>query len=158
MWRHKSSWVCDCPQVPVQHLTPPPLPIRNSEVGAKVSMQFNSNHDSLSSLLDKYPKTALAHKADLTSESDVSALFQVAGSRFGTANVLIVCHGIWPSEDVPVKDMPLERWRHTMSVNLDGTFLVCREFLRGVDQAVLATKQLSNVAIVMVGSTAGKFG
>ncbi|KAI8835305.1 hypothetical protein BC829DRAFT_406589, partial [Chytridium lagenaria] len=54
--------------------------------------------------------------------------------------------------------MSLDRWKNTISVNLDGTFLFCREYLKQLEVAVKGGKALKNVGIVMVGSTAGKFG
>ena len=62
----------------------------------------------------------------VTSESEVMAFFVKALEQLGPISTLIVCHGIWPSEDISVKDMSLDRWRNTVSVNLDGTFLFCR--------------------------------
>ena len=47
--------------------------------------------------------------------------------------------------------MSLERWRPTTAVNLDGTFLSCRAFLRHVAQT-------GEGNIVMIGSTAGLIG
>ena len=59
--------------------------------------------------------------------------------------------GEWPRGDVPVWELPLERWEQTLRVNLTATFLTARGFLR----SVAATKRGS---LVLVGSTAGIFG
>jgi 3-oxoacyl-[acyl-carrier protein] reductase len=59
--------------------------------------------------------------------------------------------GEWPRGDVPVWELPLERWEETLRVNLTATFLTARGFLR----AVAETKHGS---LVLVGSTAGIFG
>ncbi|HEX2235261.1 MAG TPA: SDR family oxidoreductase, partial [Actinomycetota bacterium] len=69
----------------------------------------------------------------------------------GRVDVLVANAGRWPSEDVPLWDMPVERWRQTMAVDLDSVFLCCRSFLRHV-----ARTGTGNV--VIVGSTAGLFG
>jgi 3-oxoacyl-[acyl-carrier protein] reductase len=45
----------------------------------------------------------------------------------------------------------LERWRTTLTANLDATFLCCRAFLRHV-------RSTGTGNIVIVGSTAGNFG
>jgi 3-oxoacyl-[acyl-carrier protein] reductase len=58
--------------------------------------------------------------------------------------------GIWPAEDVPVAELPLERWRKTIDANLTATFLTARGFL-----AQLGEREGS---LVLVGSTAGIFG
>ncbi|KAJ3211704.1 hypothetical protein HDU67_004342 [Dinochytrium kinnereticum] len=128
------------------------------EAGANVTLQYNSNASSLKEVEASYPNNCLRVKASVESENDVSSLFNSAVEKFGPVSTLVVCHGIWPTEDVGVKDMSLERWKNTMSVNLDGTFLFCREYLRQLETAVKAGKELRNVGIVMVGSTAGKFG
>jgi len=86
-------------------------------------------------------------QADLTLESDVEALFGQAGPLDVCAAVV----GDWPRDDVPVWDLPLERWEKTLRVNLTATFLTARGFLR----SVVETKHGS---LVLVGSTAGIFG
>ena len=59
--------------------------------------------------------------------------------------------GVWPNEDVPIWELPLERWDRTLLHNLTATFLTARGFLRGV-----ARRGHGN--LVLVGSTAGVFG
>ena len=59
--------------------------------------------------------------------------------------------GMWPSEDVPVWELPLERWEETLRTNLTATFLVSRAYLREVEQN-------GHGSLVFVGSTAGIFG
>ena len=86
-------------------------------------------------------------KADLTVESEVDALFEQAG----TFEICVAVVGEWPRGDVPVWELPLERWEETLRVNLTATFLTARGFLR----AVAETKHGS---LVLVGSTAGIFG
>ena len=83
--------------------------------------------------------------ADLASEDEVDRLFADAGAL----DVCAAVAGVWPSEDVPVWELPLDRWRATLDANLTATFLTARGFLR----------QLSgDGALVLVGSTAGIFG
>jgi 3-oxoacyl-[acyl-carrier protein] reductase len=58
---------------------------------------------------------------------------------------------VWPEEDVPVWELPLERWEATLRQNLTATFLTARGFLREV-------KRNGHGSLVLVGSTAGIFG
>jgi len=58
---------------------------------------------------------------------------------------------MWPSEDMPVWDMPLERWERTIRENLTATFLTARGFLREVERN-------GHGSLVLIGSTAGIFG
>jgi 3-oxoacyl-[acyl-carrier protein] reductase len=90
-------------------------------------------------------------QADLTSEDDVARLFEEARSTLGGIDVCVQVQGVWPREDVPVWDLPLERWEGTLRSNLTSTFLVAREFLREVERN-------GHGSLVLVGSTAGVFG
>jgi 3-oxoacyl-[acyl-carrier protein] reductase len=86
-------------------------------------------------------------QADLTREGDVDRLFTEAGDL----DVCAAVAGVWPSEDVPVWELSLERWEQTLRENLTSTFLTARGFLRGV-----ARRGHGN--LVVIGSTAGIFG
>jgi 3-oxoacyl-[acyl-carrier protein] reductase len=83
--------------------------------------------------------------ADLTSEDEVERMFAEAGRL----DVCAAVAGVWPSEDVPVWELSLERWRATLDANLTATFLTARGFLRQLE---------GDGALVLVGSTAGVFG
>jgi 3-oxoacyl-[acyl-carrier protein] reductase len=83
--------------------------------------------------------------ADLTQEDDVDRMFAEAGRL----DVCAAVAGVWPSEDVPVWELSLERWRATLDANLTATFLTARGFLRQLER---------DGALVLVGSTAGLFG
>jgi 3-oxoacyl-[acyl-carrier protein] reductase len=85
--------------------------------------------------------------ADLTAEEEVERLFKEAGDL----DVCAAVAGVWPSEDVPVWELPLERWERTLRENLTITFLTARGFLRGVARR-------GHGSLVLVGSTAGIFG
>jgi 3-oxoacyl-[acyl-carrier protein] reductase len=86
-------------------------------------------------------------QADLTVEEEVERLFKEAGDL----DVCAAVAGVWPSEDVPVWELPLERWERTLRENLTITFLTARGFLRGVARR-------GHGSLVLVGSTAGIFG
>jgi 3-oxoacyl-[acyl-carrier protein] reductase len=86
-------------------------------------------------------------QADLTREEEADRLFDEAGDL----DVCVAVAGVWPREDVPVWDLPLERWERTLRENLTVTFLTARGFLRGVARR-------GHGSLVMIGSTAGVFG
>lgn len=90
-----------------------------------------------------------AHPGDLSDPAAVEELFQVARERFGGVDFLVVNHGIWPVEDVPLAEMDDARWRRTLQVNLDSAFYLCREGARHLND---------HGRIVLVGSTAGQRG
>ena len=89
--------------------------------------------------------------ADLTREDEVERLFSEARAALGDVDVCAAVAGAWPSEDLPVWELPLERWEHTLRLNLTATFLTARAFLREVERN-------GHGSLVLVGSTAGLFG
>jgi 3-oxoacyl-[acyl-carrier protein] reductase len=90
-------------------------------------------------------------QADLTDESDVERMFDEARDVLGIIDVCAAVAGVWPSADEPAWQLPLERWESTLRANLTATFLTARGFLREVEQ-----NRHGN--LVLVGSTAGRFG
>ena len=55
--------------------------------------------------------------------------------------------------------MTLKQWNRTINANLTSSFLVTREYLKGLENLPEDRKGLKNkAAIVLVGSTAGKYG
>ena len=116
---------------------------------ARVAIHYRSNEKRARKVATETGGVALP--ADLTVESEVDTLLEEALSGLGRLDVLVANAGAWPSQDLPVWDMPLKRWRATIAANLDSVFLSCRAFLRHV-----ATTGEGN--IVVVSSTAGLFG
>jgi 3-oxoacyl-[acyl-carrier protein] reductase len=81
----------------------------------------------------------------------VDRLFGEARAALGRIDVCAAVAGRWPSEDVPVWELPLERWEETLRQNLTSPFLVARAFLREVERT-------GHGSLVLIGSTAGVFG
>ncbi|KAI0697755.1 NAD(P)-binding protein [Cytidiella melzeri] len=121
--------------------------------GAKVSAHFRSNPFTSDGLPTDRVQTI---KADLTNEEEVANAFAHAARTYGPVQVLVVNHGIWSPEDVPVVRMTLDQWNSTVSADLTSSFLVVREYLRHLERA--SESQKENAAIVLIGSTAGKYG
>ncbi len=116
---------------------------------ARVCIAYNTSRERAESLAQELGEIAL--QGDLTDESATEHLFQSAVQELGALDVLVANAGMWAPEEVPVWEMSLERWRSTISANLDATFLCCRAFLRHV-------RSTGEGNIVIVGSTAGSFG
>jgi 3-oxoacyl-[acyl-carrier protein] reductase len=112
--------------------------------GAQVVIHFHQGRDRAEALAAELAGARIVG-ADLTREDDVDRLFGEAG----TLDVCAAVAGAWPSEDVPVWELSLERWRSTLDLNLTATFLTARGFLRQLD---------GDGALILVGSTAGIFG
>jgi len=88
---------------------------------------------------------------DLRDEGDVDRVFAAARAALGQIDVCAAVAGAWPSEDVAVWELPVERWEETLRVNLTATFLTARAFLREV-------RRNGHGSLVLVGSTAGMVG
>jgi 3-oxoacyl-[acyl-carrier protein] reductase len=71
---------------------------------------------------------ALAVGCDVSKESDVIEMFAAAQEKFTNIDVLVNNAAICPTCWVP--DMSEQTWSETIEVNLTGTFLTCRQFIR----------------------------
>lgn len=56
--------------------------------------------------------------------------------------------------------MDVEQWRRTQQVNVEGTFLTARTWLRHLREHSQVSKkaELRNVGLIIVGSESGHFG
>ncbi|OCB88880.1 NAD-binding protein [Sanghuangporus baumii] len=122
--------------------------------GADVVAHYNTKKDTLESLDGNSRLSTI--QADLTQESDVVKLFN--SQRDKPIQVLVVNHGIWPSHDESISQMSLEQWNKTISTNLTSSFLIVREFLRRLDKPGVPASTKEKVAVILIGSTAGKYG
>jgi 3-oxoacyl-[acyl-carrier protein] reductase len=114
--------------------------------GARVVVHYNTNREraeKLAAALDG----AVAHAADLTDEAQVERLF----AAVDRVDVCVANAGVWPREDEPAWQLSLERWEDTLRANLTATFLTAKHFLRAVERS-------GHGSLVLVGSTAGRFG
>ena len=71
---------------------------------------------------------AIAHKADVSKEADVIAMFDRARTELGTVDILINNAGL--QRDAPFDQMTLDQWNLVIGVNLTGQFLCAREAVR----------------------------
>jgi 3-oxoacyl-[acyl-carrier protein] reductase len=118
--------------------------------GARVLVHYHRGEERAHAIAEELDGAPVA-QADLTVEADVDRLFDEARDVFGSIDVCAAVAGVYPAEDVPVWDLPLERWEETIRANLTVTFLTARAFLREVARQ-------GHGSLVLVGSTAGVFG
>jgi glucose 1-dehydrogenase len=75
---------------------------------------------------------AIVHKADVSAQDQVSAMFDRAVKEFGTVDILVNNAGL--QRDAAFAEMSLAQWNKVLDVNLTGQFLCAqaatREFLR----------------------------
>ena len=118
--------------------------------GANVLVHYHRGEERAAAVAAEIGGAPIA-QADLTVEADVDRLFATARETLGSVDVCAAVAGVWPAEDLPVWELPLERWEETMRQNLTATFLTARGFLREVART-------GHGSLVLVGSTAGRFG
>lgn len=76
--------------------------------------------------------TAFAHQADITREDDVFALFAATKARYGRIDVVINNAGIGHMQ--PFRDIRMETYDRIFAVNTRGTFMMCREAARCIEE------------------------
>src|ERR1700751_4086848 len=99
--------------------------------GADVCINYVAGADKAEAMVDElrgHGHTAIAVKADVSSEEDVKKMFDAVRDEFGTVDILINNAGL--QQDAPVDEMTLPQWNKVISVNLTGQFLCAREAIR----------------------------
>ncbi len=117
--------------------------------GCRVAVHYRTARTAAEALAAELGGVAVG--ADLRVEAEADALVPAVIRGLGRLDVCVAAAGVWPAEEVPVWEMPLERWEGTLASNLRATFLTARAFLRHA----AATRAGS---LVLIGSTAGIFG
>ena len=118
--------------------------------GCRVAVHYHRGRERADAVAAGLEDAVLV-QADLTREDEVERLFAEVGDELGGVDVCAAVAGVWPEEDVPAWELPLERWEATVRSNLTATFLTARGFLREVERQ-------GHGSLVLVGSTAGIFG
>ena len=105
------------------------------QAGADVMINYRSGDEAAQAVADEATHCgcstngrALIHKADVSSETDVQAMFRRMFDEFGTIDILVPNAGL--QLDAPLESMPLQQWNTVLAVNLTGQFLCCREAIR----------------------------
>ena len=65
-----------------------------------------------------------AHRLDVTEEAEVEAVIEAVVARHGRIDILINNAGL--GARVPTVELPTERWRQVMAVNVEGSFVCVR--------------------------------
>lgn len=118
--------------------------------GARVALHYHQGEERAEALAAELDG-AVAVQADLAREEEAERLFASCRESVGGLDVCAAVAGVWPEDDVPLWELPLERWEATVRANLTLTFLTARGFLREVERN-------GHGSLVLVGSTAGIFG
>jgi NAD(P)-dependent dehydrogenase (short-subunit alcohol dehydrogenase family) len=86
-----------------------------------------------------------AHRLDVADEAEVEAVIAAVMKRHGRIDVLVNNAGL--GARVPTVDLPTERWRQVLAINLDGSFFCAR----AVGRHMLAARRgaVINLASIM---------
>jgi 3-oxoacyl-[acyl-carrier protein] reductase len=123
-----------------------------TRAGASVAIGYRSRGSDAEETLAAVGQTggrAIGIAGDLGDAATARRAVAEAAAMLGGLDLLIVNHGVWPPEDVPVAAMSDAQWEATRRANLDGVLYVCRS---GVPLLPDEGK------IVLVSSTAGQRG
>jgi glucose 1-dehydrogenase len=99
--------------------------------GADVMVNFIADDRAAQAVVEKiqhFGVRGIAYRADVSSESEVAAMFARLCAHFGTIDILVANAGL--QRDSPFQEMTLEQWHAALSVNLTGQFLCAREAVR----------------------------
>lgn len=98
---------------------------------ARVVINYNDSKEKAYQLLNeisKFNKNCMLIKADVTNPFDVSHMYLEVVNKYGCVDVLINNAGV--CDDNLIQLMSLEQWKRVMDINLTGTFLCSREFVK----------------------------
>ena len=95
----------------------------SSGIGKAIADAFLANGDRVA-VLDRAGGDGAIH-VDVADEASVRAAFAEARDRLGAIDVLVNSAGLLTES--PLEDMSLAMWNETLTVDLTGVFLCCRE-------------------------------
>ncbi len=93
------------------------------ENGYNVAINYNNSEKEAKELCSLLPGSLLL-KGDVSSEEDVKNMIEQTVTHFGKIDVLINNAGI--SQTGLLQDISLEEWEKHFSINVTGTFLMCK--------------------------------
>ncbi|HET7297059.1 MAG TPA: SDR family NAD(P)-dependent oxidoreductase [Gemmatimonadales bacterium] len=123
-----------------------------AQAGASVAVGYRSRRAEAEETLAgvrRLRRTAIGVEADLADAAAAGRAVDDAVQGLGGLDLLIVNHGVWPPQDVPVAAMADTQWQATVGANLDSVLYVCRAAIPVLPEAG---------KIVLVSSTAGQRG
>lgn len=130
--------------------------------GARVS-SLDIAYDTVGPSLvhDETPVQRQRIRCDISSENSVHEAFAAAVQKFGTVACCVALGGLDYSvleHSESIADASFGQLQRVLEVNVAGTWLVAREWVRGLRAAKGNGEKLKNVGLVIVGSECGWFG
>jgi 3-oxoacyl-[acyl-carrier protein] reductase len=123
-----------------------------ARAGASVAIGYRSRRADADATVNDVTRAggkAFAVAGDLGDRGAAERAVVAASRALGGIDFLIVNHGVWPPNDVPLARMDDAQWEATRRANLDSVMYVCRAAIPGLGDGA---------RIVLVSSTAGQRG
>jgi glucose 1-dehydrogenase len=101
------------------------------QAGADVVVNWVAGEEAAEQVVDTITQAgarAYAHRADVSREDQVVAMFSRMREEFGTVDILVNNAGL--QRDAAFHEMTIEQWNTVIGVNLTGQFLCAREAIR----------------------------
>jgi glucose 1-dehydrogenase len=102
-----------------------------AQAGADVVVNYVSGDEAANAVVERIRQlgvNSFAHKADVSSETQVAEMFAAMRASFGTVDILVNNAGL--QRDSALTTMSLDYWNTVLNVNLTGQFLCAREAIR----------------------------
>ncbi len=130
------------------------------QAGARVAFSYRQAREQAEALTAGCGGAGMcaALQQELSSPADGRALVAAAVATFGRLDALVVNHGVWPPEDVPITAMTDAQWRGTLAVNLDSVFGLVQAAVAQMERQGTAAPDAIKGHIVLISSTAGQRG
>jgi NAD(P)-dependent dehydrogenase (short-subunit alcohol dehydrogenase family) len=103
---------------------------RLAEDGVDVAIVDVAAIDETVKLVQAAGREAIAVQCDVSSPDAVAAMAKSVVDKFGRADIVINCAGVFPQKEFD--EMTFADWRQVLSINLDGTFLATSAFVPGM--------------------------
>ncbi len=125
-----------------------------AEAGARVAVNYSSKDEAANLIVQRIREaggSAVAVKADVSNEEQVTAMFSKVLESFGTIDILVSNAGI--QKDSSLVDMSLDQWQSVLDINLTGAFLCSREAAKEfVRRGIVSDRSRSAGKIIFISS------
>jgi len=130
-----------------------------AEEGSNLLLHAGGHLDALQEFVDARPwrDRALCVSADVRDPDALERNVEEGIRKLGRVDACVVNAGIWPPEGLGLHEMPIERLREVIEINLLGALHSARAFMRGLSR-VGARDDGRGASLCFIGSTAGRFG
>jgi len=129
-----------------------------ARAGADVAITYRTRRadaESVAAQIGAAGRKCVMIATDLARREECERAVTATVSAFGGLDGFVANAGIWPVEPVGVRELTDERWKETVTVNLDAVFYGCRAALRAMREA---KEPPAFRSIVIVSSTAAQRG